>query len=218
MDTLKTALISDDDEWFRIALSTVLTGLGFDRVIQTGSLDDAISELSAIKGECDLALFDLHMPGMESPASLKAVKDFDPHLKIAVVSGSTRRADIMGALEIGVNGYVPKGLGSKDLTKALAQIIGGSVFVPAALANAPEAPEPQETNQPQRSDFERLTPRQKDVLKMLVEGKATKEIASGLNLSDGTVKIHLKALFKTLGVKNRAAAAVAGSRLITKED
>lgn len=211
----KTALISDDDAFFRIALKSILTlKLGFGKVVETGSLDDAIEALAQMKGQCHLALFDLNMPGMESPASLKAVKDFDPQLKIAVVSGSTRRNDILSALDTGVNGYVPKGLGPADLTKALEQIIAGSVYVPSLMTETVEKPSSPEPGLPQRSDFDRLTPRQRDVLKMLVEGKATKEIATDLGLSDGTVKIHLKALFKTLGVKNRAAAAVAGSRLM----
>ncbi len=71
----QVALIADDDEFFRMALSTILTGrLKFSEVVQTASLDEAIEKLTA-RDDISLALFDLSMPGMESPASLRGVRD-----------------------------------------------------------------------------------------------------------------------------------------------
>jgi DNA-binding NarL/FixJ family response regulator len=70
----------------------------------------------------------------------------------------------------------------------------------------------------QKLVLERLTPRQKDVLEALVQGKPTKQIANDLGLSEGTVKIHLKALYKTLNVKNRSAAAVAGTKILISDN
>src|SRR6266436_2701160 len=92
------ALIADDDEFFRMALSSILTAkLGFAEVVQTASLDEAVEKLSA-RSNISLALFDLAMPGMESPASLRAVRDCFETLRVAVVSASRNRKDILAAL------------------------------------------------------------------------------------------------------------------------
>jgi len=222
-DATKVALVADDDPFFRIALSSILkTRLGFGNVIETGSLDDAIEKLAESEGGIDFALFDLSMPGMESAASLKAVRDFSPDMKTAVVSSSNRRSDIIAALSIGVHGYVPKGLGPDDLTDALRKIMDGTIYVPPILASVEEDEDevrkPAIRTGPAEGDkalLSSLTQRQKDVLELLVQGSSNKEIARKLNLSSGTVKIHIASLFKSLGVKNRAAAAVVGLQLLS---
>lgn len=215
----RVALIADDDEFFRIALRTILKSeLGFPDIVETASLDDAIEQLAG-RDDISLALFDLGMPGMESPASLKAVRDFKPELRVAVVSASASRSLILTALEAGVHGYVPKGLGASELTSALRLITEGVIYVPPAIAERTQdaaEPRPAEHSagaQPAHMPAS-LTPRQRDVLELLVHGCSNKEIARKLDLGHGTVKIHLAALFRSLGVRNRQAAAVAGARLM----
>jgi DNA-binding NarL/FixJ family response regulator len=217
-DEPNVALIADDDEFFRIALRTILTAeLGFSEVIEAASLDEAI-EILPEHSEISLALFDLAMPGMESPASLKAVRDFDPELRIAVVSASTDRYDILAALEAGVHGYVPKGLGAVDLAAAIRLITSGVIYVPPVLAHRPTRQARFSEENPVDETLAplppvALTPRQKDVLVLLVNGLSNKEIARRLDVSTGTVKIHLAALYRSLGVRNRQTAAAAGARL-----
>lgn len=213
------ALIADDDEFFRIALRTILTSeLDFPEVVETASLDDAIEQLAA-RDDISLALFDLAMPGMESPASLRAVRDVKPELTVAVVSASSSRSHILTALEAGVHGYVPKGLGAGELTSALRQISQGVIYVPPAIAERTPPGEESEAGEfddgavaARGAAF--LTPRQRQVLALLVQGYSNKEIARKLDLGPGTVKIHLAALFRNLGVRNRQAAAAAGARLM----
>jgi len=198
-------------------LRVVLTHrLGFARVYEAGSLDEAVDVLSEADG-VDFALFDLSMPGMESAASLRAVRECHPDLRIAVVSASERRPDILLALASGVHGYVPKSLGAADLASALKQIWEGIIYVPPSLAEI-ESDEPlylsvvaggKQTVRP-----EALTPRQRDVLELLVQGKSNKEIARALSLGEGTVKVHMAALFRNLGAGSRSAAAVSGARLL----
>lgn len=217
--TSRVALIADDDDFFRIALRTILTReLDFSEVVETSSLDEAIEKLSE-RQDIALALFDLAMPGMETPASLGAVRDFHKQMRVAVVSASSRRSDILSALEAGVHGYVPKGLGASELTAALRLVVGGTIFVPPAVADRTMPPEGNTTVQAgviaDKPVLDTLTPRQRDVLKLIVQGFSNKEIARKLHLGEGTVKIHMAALFRNLGVRNRAAAAAAGSRLIT---
>lgn len=214
----KTSLVADDDEFFRIALRTILNKLGFSEVIETASLDEAVERLSETS-DVSLAIFDLAMPGMESAASLRAVRECFPGTQVAVVSASRRRADILLALEAGAHGYVPKGLGVAELSRALQAITEGVIFVPPSLAELgafeeePNLPLASAYSSQPRSD-KSLTTRQRQVLDLLVEGKSNKEIARALKLGEGTVKVHVAALFRTLGVTSRAAAAAAGLRLL----
>ncbi|HXV29648.1 MAG TPA: response regulator transcription factor [Sinorhizobium sp.] len=215
----QVALVADDDEFFRIALAAILKNqLGFGQVVETGSLDEAIERL-ADHDDCCLALFDLTMPGMESAASLGAVREVHPDTKVAVVSASTRRADILAALAAGIHGYVPKSLGAHDLAAALRMILNGAIYVPPSLAGRPAEPEPSppaaaSREMSPRRAIEFLTPRQREVLLLLVEGLSNKEIARRLRLGEGTVKIHMAALFRSLRVRNRQEAAAAGARLL----
>lgn len=227
--TPPVALIADDDDFFRLAVVAILTrNFGFSEVVETGSLDAAVDQLSIRRGAVTLALFDLAMPGMEGPGSLSAVRECFPAVKVAVVSASTERNKILTALEVGVHGYIPKGIGSAELTRAVGMVLDGQVFVPASLAvldgagprPALEARSPAFDGRPDgRQDGRQLripdlTPRQRDVLALLVEGRSNKEIARRLQLGEGTVKVHMAALLRSLGVQNRAAAAVVGARLL----
>jgi DNA-binding NarL/FixJ family response regulator len=216
----RSALIADDDEFFRAALSAILTKqLGFAKVLEAASLDEALEQLGTQEG-ISAAFFDLSMPGVQSPANLKAVRECFPGTRMAVVSSSRRRQDILLALEAGVHGYVPKGLGIKDLTAALRTILEGAIYVPPGLADLPAVSE--EPTDPLRhgssSDnsgaASALTARQRDVLELLVQGKSNKEIARTLTLGEGTVKVHVAALFRNLGVRTRSGAAAAGVGLL----
>jgi DNA-binding NarL/FixJ family response regulator len=213
-------LIADDDEFFRVALRTILT-MTFDgaQIIETASLDEAVECLSETS-TVTLALFDLNMPGMESAASLRAVRECFPDVKVAMVSASRRRNDILLALEAGAHGYIPKALGAVEMAAAITTVRSGSIYVPALLtdlsgtegepnrpliASAPTSPPAPETG---------LTPRQRDVLELIVQGMSNKEIARALGLGEGTVKVHVAALFRVLGVTSRTGAAAAGIRLL----
>ena len=217
---LRSALVADDDEFFRAALSAILTKqIGFAKVIEAASLDEALEQLGT-QEEISAAFFDLSMPGMRSPANLKAVRECFPSTWVAVVSSSKRRHDILLALEAGVHGYVPKSLGTKGLTAALRTILGGEIYIPPSLADLSsnsEKPTDQLLPGGASANSESaagLTPRQRDTLALLVQGKSNKEIARTLNLSEGTVKVHIAALFRNLGVHKRSGAAAAGARLL----
>jgi DNA-binding NarL/FixJ family response regulator len=207
----KSALIVDDDEFFRIALRTVLAGtLGIPDVLEAENFDQAINLLSEKK--IDLAVFDLMMPGMAGPGSLKAVRDRFPDLCLVMATTSNRRENILLALQAGVNGYIAKSMGLTELSSALKQIVGGTVYVPASIASPGIAGSADEIAATAVSDLApTLTSRQKDVLTLIVKGKSNKEIARGLGLGEGTVKVHLAALFRVLGVRSRSAAAARGA-------
>lgn len=191
--------------------------LGFADVIETVSFDDAVERLESA-GWVQLAAFDLDMPGMQGPATLREIRKSFKVQRLVVVSASQARSDILGSLEAGVHGYVSKGQGVSMLQTALQEILEGKVYVPPALAEvstetAGEAKRDKPTAT--RDTLPNLTPRQTDVLWMLIDGKSNKEIARALGLGHSTVKVHLAALFNRLGVTSRAAAAVAGARALS---
>lgn len=220
----RIGLIADDDAYFRMAVNAILTRqFGFSSVIEAASLDEALDRLSE-HPEVSAALFDLSMPGMRTPTNLRAVRECFPNTRVAVISGSSSRRDILLALEAGVHGYMLKSLSIADLTAALQTVFNGGIYVPPSLADISSAPVdpipveqasgPAEAPPPEPIEAagSPLTPRQQDVLDLLVQGKTNKEIALALGLGEGTVKIHMAAIFRYFGVNNRAAAAVAGAR------
>jgi DNA-binding NarL/FixJ family response regulator len=134
-----------------------------------------------------------------------------------VVAGSTRKQDILMSLHAGVHGYVPKNASPDELTTALKMVLGGMIYVPPSVASTPSVVlEESRTDRLTVSDgsLDDLTPRQREVLELLVQGKSNKEIARDLKLGEGTVKIHMAGLFRALGVTTRAAAAAAGIQLL----
>ena len=225
-------LIADDDEYFRLALAGLLKGsLGFTTLVETASLDEALEQLSVTPSKFSLALFDLSMPGMEGPGTLSAVREFHPDVRVAVVSASQDRNDVLASLETGVHGYIPKGFGPIELVRALKIVMAGDIFVPAFLADAGAArlrvvgaPQPLgnsgrregrgTTVQESAAPGPDLSPRQREVLALLVKGLSNKQIAGALSLGEGTVKIHVAALLRNLGVANRAGAAALGVELL----
>ncbi len=210
----KTALIADDDEFFRVSLRGLLgSTLGFSDVIEAENFEQATTLLS--EKEIDLAVFDLVMPGMAGAGSLKGVRDRFPDLCLVMASVSNRREDILSALQAGVNGYIPKSIGLKQFSSALKQILGGTVYVPASIASPSMNSWADEIAATAASDLAAtLTPRQKDVLTLVVKGHSNKEIARELGLGEGTVKVHLASLFRVLGVHSRAAVAAKGATIV----
>jgi len=223
-------LLADDDEYFRLAMVALLKGpLGFARVIEAGSLDEALEQLSATTEPISLALVDLSMPGMDGPPTLGAVRDIYPDVRVAVVSASQSRQDVLISLETGVHGYIPKGLGPLELVRALNIIIGGDIFVPQFLADAaadrknaqstglrrPMARGSAELGDKNSEELiASLSSRQAEVLGFLVKGYSNKQIANELSLGEGTIKIHVAALLRNLGVANRAGAAAIGALML----
>jgi DNA-binding NarL/FixJ family response regulator len=236
IDKSRPILVADDDEYFRLAIVGLLRGpLGFKTVIETGSLDAALERLSAAPDAISLALFDLSMPGMDGAGTLGAVRDCYPNVRIGVVSASQDRRDVLTALDVGAHGYIPKGFGPGELVRALGIMIGGDIFVPSFLADTKRSAggprfDRGRSGSPTAEPFIRpifaqddpsvdrpaanISPRQRDVLGLIVRGYSNKQIANELVLGEGTVKIHVAALLRCLGVANRAGAAAAGVRLL----
>jgi len=220
----RVGLIADDDSYFRVAATAILTRhFGFSEVAEVGSLDEALEHLGEAE-QTAVALFSSSMPGIRTSTNLRAVRECFPRTRIVLISPSGSRRDILSALEAGVHGYILKTAPVADLVKALNIILDGGIYVPSCLADiaSDEEDMPVQTQESGRSAepvakpaiilTNSLTSRQKDVLDLLVQGRTNKEIAAALHLGEGTVKIHVAAIFRYFGVNNRAAAVVAAAR------
>jgi DNA-binding NarL/FixJ family response regulator len=200
------ALVADDHELFRSGMKQLLVDvLGAEDVREAETLDQAI-EILTNQGAGDLVLVDLRMPGMSGAEALAALRDGFPEAKVAVVSAWEERADIISALSAGVHGYIPKSLPSSEIANALKSILEGRIFVPPTLGRRDAAAVGSPPREADVSGSDKLTLRQREVLNELLKGMASKEIARTLDIAEGTVKIHLAAIYRALGVRTRAEA------------
>jgi len=143
------------------------------------------------------------MPGMSGAEALSALRDGFPEAKVAVVSALEGRAEIIAALGAGVHGYIPKSLPSAEIASAIRTVLDGGIYVPPALGRRQAEPAARAS---EALEADKLTSRQKEVLAELLKGRASKEIARTLDIAEGTVKIHLAAIYRALGVRTRAEA------------
>ncbi|KAA0593989.1 DNA-binding NarL/FixJ family response regulator [Azospirillum lipoferum] len=207
-------LIGDDHVLFREGLRRLLEQLRENATFAEASNFDELLDMAASKDEAyDLVLTDLRMPGWPGFSGIGMLRDRQPNAKVVVISASEAQSDVREALENGAAGYIPKSSSVKIMLSALDLIFSGGVYVPATVLR-----EGIEADQrgggsvipPTDPQLEQLlTQRQREVLDRLREGKSNKQIAHELGLSEGTVKIHMTAIFKSLGVRNRTQAAMA---------
>jgi DNA-binding NarL/FixJ family response regulator len=220
-------LIADDHALVRQALRQLLGDdeLGLaknDRALSFTEADgfDAALEGLAANG-ADLMLIDLSMPGMAGAASLRALREAHPQTKIVVVTGWEDRATILECLAAGVHGYVLKSFAPDQIVHAIEIILAGGVYVPPEIANVRTAEaahsngsgKPGALAAPAVPANTRFTKRQLDVLQLLGEGRSTKEIARALDLSEGTVKVHLAAIYRCLNARTPTEAVALAGKL-----
>ena len=155
-----------------------------------------------------MLLLDLDMPGMKGVASVQSLRTIFPDLTIAVVSGSSDHQLVVDCLSAGANGYVMKEAAVDDVVYGIRSIFEGYIYITPSLLPAVDALGARTITRPAR-----FTSRQLDVLRQLKQGRSNKEIARDLGLSEGTVKIHLAAIFRLLGARNRTEAVVLAGQL-----
>lgn len=156
-----------------------------------------------------LAVLDLYMPGMDGLNGLAALKREFPKLPVVILSGSTRPEDAMAAMESGADGYVPKTMRGETIVGVLRLVLSGERYIPPFLFEhrATQSPGAAPATLPPDSPLAALTPRERDILNMIVDGAPNKVIARALDLQEVTVKAHLRNMFRKLGVANRTEAA-----------
>ena len=207
-------LLIDDHVMFRQGLRLLLGDLDQNLTfMEAGSCAEA---LQLIEGSnFSLILLDLHMPGTEGLGTLNAITAAVPCVPIAVLSGEDNPMVIRGAIDAGASGYVPKTLSSEILIPALKLILAGGIYLPENALHGTE-PVNDEVGKPALATSQMkalLSARQRAVLLQAIRGQANKVIALDLGIAEGTVKTHLSAAFKALGVHNRTEAVYAAAKL-----
>ena len=200
-------LHADDHSLFREGLGFFLKLLDAGVMpLEAGNLQAALDKL-ALESPVDLMLLDLEMPGMNGLEGFHEIRRRYPDLPIAIVSGVNDVRIIRELLDGGARGYIPKLAGSEQLMDALRRVLRGEIYVPDALF----IPAQQFTENHAKASP--LTSRQQEILPLLAEGMLNKQIADALRVTEGTVKQHLKDLFRRLGVRNRTQAVKEAHRL-----
>nr|WP_316640336.1 response regulator transcription factor [uncultured Roseateles sp.] len=219
-------LLIDDHPLILSALQTVIEGLGDNvKVVGVDSAGEARATLKTSQ-DFDLVLLDLQLGDANGFDVLTEFRAAYPALPVVVVSASDRASDVIRAIDLGAMGFVPKRTGKEMLAQALRLVMAGGIFVPSmslgsgmSNAPAPAAASPVQAigEAAQASGFQKvdaleglsLTPRQTDVLALLLQGKPNKVIARELGVSVETVKDHVAAVLKALGVNSRTQAVLA---------
>jgi DNA-binding NarL/FixJ family response regulator len=201
-------LLADDHPLFREGVKQVLCQLGEQTAIVDAQDYPSLFMQARIHPDLDLALIDLNMPGLPGQEGIREFRHRFPDVPLVILSASESLQDIEQSLNAGALGYVLKSSPSSVILHALQRVLSGGIYIPdptgesgpgARLSPAPSAP---------RAEVA-LTTRQMEVLRGLLQGLPNKAIARRLDLTEGTVKIHVAAIFRALDVNNRTEAVIA---------
>jgi DNA-binding NarL/FixJ family response regulator len=220
-------LVIDDHPLILHAMRSLVQQLGEQVEVVTAESSQAARDALAAGSEFDLALLDLQLGPENGFAFLEELRQAYPALPIVVVAASDSREDVMRAIDLGAMGFVPKCTSNETLVSALEMVLSGGIYLPPSLmrSTGPSRSPSHHGATPQwdeRFESERaaatvatlaLTPRQKEVLALLLRGQSNKLIARALNLSVETIKDHVAAVLRSLNVSSRTQAVVAVSQM-----
>ena len=217
-------LMVDDHALFRDGMRYVLQQLPEEvEIMEAGNFLDGL-KLAAQHPELDLALLDLNMPGSEGPVSIRYFHQHYPHIPVVVVSGEEGRGYMEKAMSYGAMGFVCKSSGAAVMLGALNLVMSGGIYIPAEMLRQHSAISDNliADNEYEQESADRrrlntnehgLTQRQMEVLRHIAAGLSNRQIAEKVHLAEGTVKIHVAAVYQTLRVGNRMEAVRMAEKL-----
>jgi DNA-binding NarL/FixJ family response regulator len=198
-------LIADDHPLYREAVARQIMRLLPDATVEeAASMEEALAKADAVRP--GLFVFDYYMPGMSANAIMQATEKF-PEVPILVLSGGASATEVQAILKAGARGFLPKTATPEQFTHTIHLLLAGGTSVPPEMllsgARVPEgAP----------AWLAALTPRETDVLRATARGLSNKEIARELELAEVTIKLHLSAIFRKMGVRSRTEAAMMAAK------
>ena len=202
-------IIADDHPLFRSALLQAIEhGHPGAVTLECDSISN-LEQTAENNRDTDLILLDLHMPGANGFSGLVLVRREFPEIPVTVVSASEEPRIMQRALDYGASGYIPKSSDLSDINDAIECVLQGNVWLP-------EQTDPDETSNEEKefaSKIKTLTPQQLRVFMMLTKGLLNKQIAAEIDVSEATVRTHMTAIFRKLGVRNRTQAVLAANYL-----
>ena len=198
---MRKLLLADDHELVRETIADYLRLQGGFEVSTAENLEEAL-EVAKQEGPFELAMLDYAMPGMDSLTGLARMRAQTGY-PVAILSGTATPDVARRALSSGAAGFLPKTLAPQSLVNAVRHMLAGEVYMPLEFLNDDNGDDAHVS----------LTPRERDVLMGITEGKSNKEIARDLDIQEVTVKLHVKTLSRKLGARNRTHAAMLGRDL-----
>lgn len=205
-DDSATLLLIDDHPMLRNGVKQLLSMVPGLRVVGEAS-DGEQGVALAAELDPDLILLDLNMPGMNGLETLVRLREKALSGRVVVFSVSDHEDDVVNALKNGADGYLLKDMEPEDLLASLHQAASGKMVLSETLMPILAA-SLRENRQGSDRSIQQLTPRERDILKLLAQGLANKVIARKLSITESTVKVHVKHLLKKMKLKSRVEAAV----------
>ncbi len=199
-------LIADDHPLFRSALRQALSqGLNMTiNLTEAGSIAELQNNLDK-RANWDLVLLDLNMPGAYGFSGLVLLRGQYPQIPVVVISAQEEEPVVRRARDFGASGFIPKSSSLEAIQQAVREVLDGGVSWPASTESAgPVSAQEQNVSEQLAS----LTPQQFRVLTMVCDGLLNKQIAWELSVSEATIKAHVTAIFRKLGVRTRTQAAL----------
>lgn len=198
-------LLADDHELVRDGIKPILSRLGEGVVILEAETFQGAMQTAANEPTLALAILDLKMPGMNGVAGVQAMRSRFPDLIMAVLSGSIQRTDVMAAMMAGAAAYIPKTTGGPAILNALRLVLCGEKYFPPELI----APGTMPPHAAAPSAGLSALLGEREVVRLVLEGKSNKEIARDLGVEEVTVKKRLSRIYKQFGVDNRVQLLIA---------
>lgn len=203
-------LLADDHPLFREGVKPVLEKLDGDLVlVEANDYPTAFTVMHRNHGDFDLALLDLYMPGMDGIDGVSRFRAAFPDVPVIVLSAAEDVHDIQKLLALGASGYITKASSSEVILSAIRLVLSGGLYVPPNLLNKTD----NTLTLPAAYRHLPLTTRQIQALRELAKGLTNRQIATELGVTEGTVKIHLAQVFKTLKVNNRTEALLVAQKM-----
>ncbi|MDH2431274.1 response regulator transcription factor [Pokkaliibacter sp. MBI-7] len=212
MDASNKILIADDHPLFRAALKqAVHQAVPHALVVEADTLE-AAQNAADEHTDADLILLDLHMPDANGFSGLVYLRGQHPGIPVVMVSGSEEPHVIRKAMDYGASGFIPKSASLEVIAEAIQSVMDGEEWLPVAIDDLDDQVTEEEARFAEA--LATLTPQQFRVLMMLTEGLLNKQIAYELNVSEATIKAHVTAILRKLGVHSRTQAVIAASQLL----
>ncbi len=205
-------LLIDDHALVRKGIEELLQSRGVQVVAAVGSGEEGVQRARELPA--DLILLDVKMPGMNGIDTLKQLRASGVGAPVVMLTMSREDADLSAALRAGAQGYLLKDIEPEDLVPALEAALQGNNVVARELVGSlarlvrGDAAAPQPALPRTAAPFAELTPRELEILECIADGSSNKMIARDLQITDGTVKLHVKAILRKLGLRSRVEAAV----------
>lgn len=201
-------LLIDDHALFRIGLRELLERRGIEVVDAIGDCDIGIEQVEKLLP--DIVLLDMRMPQMSGIEVLRKLRDRQLKMAISMLTTSREEKDVIESLQYGAQGYLLKDMEPDELITALNDILDGKTVVAPELTSVLARAVQGEAREAEHLEdrFADLTPRESEILCHLAAGQSNKVIANHLGITDGTVKLHVKAILRKLNVQSRVEAAV----------